>query len=372
MTTDEIIQKLYSVGWTKDVSKVLGENIYRYKGTGRSVVFDFDNTIICGDIGEKVLDYFSTHAYNYRPMHSGFSPEISIDGTLHKLEDFSALEYYTRFLSYSAESFEHDPYYKSIPYSWAVQIMEGISLKDLMDITQKVFPAPNTQRIKPFFYKPILELLVLLHRFEFDIKIITASNVWSVRKIIFEEVNPLLEKLNIDQYNNTPGISSENIIGMEVLLKNRHDGHLRKDKHLLSEIPGYADLDDSVMDEWLLSSSLNFPVTAYEGKPAAYYKHFGTEQPLFCFGDTTSDIDLLKMAEQPIWLARMENPLEIEKVWNLWKAKDFLKNNVQPIEAEIICDFLNWEMLKDEDFLNQYSNNYELRKSLKILREIQG
>ncbi|MEX2590580.1 MAG: hypothetical protein WD334_10290 [Chitinophagales bacterium] len=369
MPEDELVQQLYDAGWTSHIARMLGENIYKYRHSGRSVVFDFDNTIICGDIGEKVLRYFSENQYAFKPMHSGFSPDIYFEGQLFRLEDFSALEYYNTFLSYSALSFKQDPHYKSIPYSWAVQIMEGLSLRQLLDITKAVFPQlnnPEAKREKPFFYTPILKLMAMLQRYDYDIKIITASNVWSVRKIILEAVNPILAKWN-NSKNKTAAIKAENIIGLEVLLRHQSDGNLRKDRHLMEDFPDYSMLSGKILDEWILSPNLNFPVTAYEGKPAAYYKHFGNAQPLFCFGDTTSDIDLLKMAEQPVWLARMEDSLEVEKVWRGWNAKAFLRNNVQAIESNVLCSFLQWESLSNETFLKRHPNEKELRKSMEII-----
>ena len=364
MPLETLIEELQKSGWTPELSKLFAKNILRYKDSGRNVVFDFDNTVICGDIGEKVLRTFNSDFYQFKESHKGFSPVFQFNNELITLETKGALEYYNHFLSYSALNFNNDLYYKSIPYAWAVQIMEGLTLKDLLGITEKVFPAftqPDVTGIKPFIYPAILKLIELLQKNGFECRFITASNVWSVRKIILEIINPLLKEQDVSHL-----ISPDSVIGLEVLLQHKGSNELRKDQQLVN-VEDYTEMIKAEGDQWLLTPNLNFPVTAYDGKVAAYHKHFGLTQPLFCFGDTTSDINLLAIAKHPVWIAKMENPTEAEKIWNGWNGKSFIKDRIQPIDSEHHCKFLNWETLQNKEFSDIHPLKERLLESLRVI-----
>lgn len=364
MQLDKMIEELKHSGWTFELAKLFAENILQYKDLGRNVVFDFDNTVICGDIGEKVLHHFSDDYYQFKESHKGFSPVFHFNDELITLEAKGALNYYNHFLSYSALNFNNDLYYKSIPYAWAVQIMEGLTLKDLLGITEKVFPAfsqLDVEGIKPFIYPAILKLIELLQNNGFECRFITASNVWSVRKIILEVINPILSKEGVSHL-----VSPDSVIGLEVLLQHKTSHELRKDQQLVN-VEDYTEMIKAEGDQWLLTPNLNFPVTAYDGKVAAYHKHFGMTQPLFCFGDTTSDINLLAIAEHPVWIARLENPDESEKVWNGWSGKTFIRERIQPIDSEHHCKFLDWETLKNKDFSDTHPMKDRLLESLRLI-----
>lgn len=364
-----LVQELKNVGWTSNIAELLASEIIANKFSGKSVAFDFDNTVICGDIGERILSQFSAKYFQYKESHKGYSPSFPLTGKIIDLAEYSALDYYNHFLSYSALSFEQDPHYKSIPYAWAVQVMAGLPLSELMKITEAVFPYFNKDlketAAKPFIYPAMLKLISILQKYGFQSRFISASNVWSVRKIILEVLNPKLQELEAKALVLEP----ESVVGLEVLLQNKKNKHLYKDTALLKMDSAYAHLDKDALKDWLLSPNLNFPITAYEGKVAAYQKHYGNEKPLFCFGDTTSDLSLLEFAEKPIWIARIETPEETEKVWNGWNGKAYLGAYTQPIDSMHLQAFLSWEHLQDKTFLDKHPLKAELQKSLEILAE---
>jgi HAD superfamily phosphoserine phosphatase-like hydrolase len=140
-------------------------------------------------------------------------------------------------------------------YTWAVQIMAGLREELLRGWCRQLAAAwPN--------YRPeMADLRAGLEAEGFEIWIVSASNRW-----IVEAAAPTL------------GIPAERVLGIEVQVA---DG-------LLSPRPVY-------------------PRPCGQGKVDAIQKHIGVK-PVFAFGDSMGDFEMLGFADQPLVVGRRDRP----------------------------------------------------------------
>ena len=205
---------LKAAGWNATTRANLETLIQEGAGKQLPVVFDFDNTIICGDISEATLAVLAksgllnaarlppTLSPPFRPAgHSRIALQSCVDIT----------EYYLAFLTPSAHG-SADPSPLGNGYVWAVEVMEGLRPLDVVNATRTAFelsqsakPAfievtPSKRAFPvPFFYPEMVELLAALLRHRFDVWIVSAGNVWSIRWMVQHVLNPSLRRLGLGQ-----------------------------------------------------------------------------------------------------------------------------------------------------------------------------
>jgi hypothetical protein len=153
----------------------------------------------------------------------------------------------------------------------------------------------------PFFYPEMIELLAELLRHDFDIWIVSAGNVWSIRWMVLKVLNPRLRQLGLKQ-----GLRSHHILGVSTLLADQQD-RLYKDALLVRERAGYAALEERALAALRLTSRLQFPVPAYSGKLACVFDAIGRSPYLYA-GDSPGDHALMAWSQNRLWIARLEKP----------------------------------------------------------------
>ncbi len=279
------------------------------------VVFDFDNTLVCGDIGEATLAMLVRDGtLRLEQLPADLVPSFALrDGSIVSAGSVrDPTEYYEQLLDATVHG-PDDPAPLSDGYVWAAEIMRELTLRQVIGATEKVWALSAEHRIieievspggpaypVPFIYPEMAELLAALMRHDFEIWIISASNVWSVRWVITRMLNPRLSALGAH------GISSDHVIGVSSLLS-RPDGYLCKDAVLVRTDPGYAALEASAVAPYKLTRWLQFPVPTYSGKVAAIWDALG-EAPYLGAGDSPGDLPMLSFCEHRLWIARVEKP----------------------------------------------------------------
>src|SRR5262249_41587714 len=119
-----------------------------------------------------------------------------------------------------------DPQPLASGYVWAVEALEGLSPLDVTQATRDAFQLGlsakpcwievtpgKTSFPAPFFYPEMVDLVAELLRNQFDIWIISASNVWSVRWMVLHALNPQLRQRGLNA-----GLLPDHIIGISTLL----------------------------------------------------------------------------------------------------------------------------------------------------------
>ena len=313
--------KLTAPGWNEQTRQALEKLIQRGAGQGRPVVFDFDNTIICGDIGEATLAVLVRDG-RLKPARipETFSPSFRLpDGRRVALESGPDLtSYYEAYLAPTAHG-DRDPTPLANGYAWAVEVMAGLSPAEVVAATRKSreFARPHGSGVievtpgktsfpAPTFYPEMVELIAELVRQRFDVWIVSASNVWTVRWMVLHELNPRLHA-----HGARRGLRADHVVGVSTLLTDRRGG-LYKDALLVKADARYAALEEKSLQYFRLTSRLQFPVPTYSGKIACICDVIG-RRPYLCAGDSPGDHPMLAFSEHRLWVARLEKP-EFQKL----------------------------------------------------------
>jgi phosphoserine phosphatase len=307
---------LESPGWNKQTRRGLERLIGRGAGQGLPVVFDFDNTVICGDIGEATLAVMVREGILSSAKQSPTtSPPFRLpDGEKVSVETVTDLTaYYEAYLAPTVHG-DRDPTPLANGYAWAVEAMEGLSPADVVGATERSrkFAQPDgtgfievtpgkTGFPAPAFYPEIVELMAELLLARFDVWIVSASNVWTVRWMVKHELNPLLRERGL-----RTGLRADHVVGLSTLLRDQRGG-LHKDAVLVTENARYAALEAKALKQFRLTSLLHFPVPTYSGKIACIWDQIG-RRPYLCAGDSPGDLPMLAYSEHRLWIARLEKP----------------------------------------------------------------
>jgi hypothetical protein len=281
------------------------------------VVFDFDNTIVCGDIGEATLAVLArSGVLTPAKLARNSSPAFRIPGgnpmELSSCADVT--QYYEAFLAPTAHE-GHDPTPLANGYAWAVEVMENLRPLDIVNATRTAFEWPQptkpafievtpgkTAFPAPFFYPEAVELIAELVRLRFDVWIISASNVWSVRWMVLHALNPLLRRRGLKA-----GLPGSHVVGISTLLADRR-GRLYKDALLVREDDQYAAMAKKALAGLRLTSRLQYPVPTYSGKIAVVFDVLG-RNPYLAVGDSPGDHALLAVSQHRLWIARLDKPV---------------------------------------------------------------
>jgi hypothetical protein len=312
---------LQAPGWRKATRRALTDLIRRGAGKRLPVTLDFDNTIVWGDIGEAAFGVLVKKGLlSARRIPRTLSPSFRLPQgasvTFGSGTDLTA--YYEAFLAASAHG-AADPTPLANGYAWVVEIMEGLTPWDVVQATKEAYAcgelmqprmievtAGKTSFPAPFFYPEMVELIAELRRHEFDVWIISASNVWSVRWMVTKALNPLLEA-----HGAASGIPADHVVGISALLQDKAGG-LYKDTLLVRENQAYAALEESALRSFRLTSRLQYPVATYAGKVGCIWDVIG-RHPYLAAGDSPGDHAMLSFSEHRLWIMRMDKPAYQQK-----------------------------------------------------------
>ncbi len=306
-------------GWAPPVKARLDELVAARAGSGDAVVFDFDNTLICRDIGEATFAWLvENKKITAAALPAGVSPPLPSAKGGAPLTPSSApdlVHYYEAFLGASDED---DPAPHGDGYAWVVQAMAGLSPLDVVEATDRAFStglaesgAAESSRVgsslsgggyrRPFFYPRMVELTAELRKNGYDVWVISASNAWTVRRMVLAHLNPRLRDLG------APGIPPERVIGVSLLMIDRRTGALVKDRVLVAKNSSYANMNDSELGRYELTGRISYPLSAYHGKSALIDQYIG-RTPYLVAGDSPNDHAMLLKAKNRLWIARLEKP----------------------------------------------------------------
>lgn len=306
--------QLLSPGWSDCTRRALEQLIDRGAHQYLPVVFDFDNTLVAGDLQEATLAVLARHGVlTASRIAATLSPPFRLPGrgrvTLQSSADIT--EYYEAFLAPTAHG-ARDLTPLANSYAWAIEVLAGLRISDVVAATNEVcqlsrLPVPGhievtpgkTRYPVPTFYPEMVELMAELLRRKFDVWIVSATNVWSLRWMVKHELN-----VRLRDHGWPTGLRPDRIIGVSTLLTDRRDW-LYKDSLLVRENVRYAALDKQVLSTYRLTSRLQFPVPTYSGKVACILDAIGC-RPYLCLGDSPGDHAMLSFAENRLWLARLE------------------------------------------------------------------
>jgi len=285
-------------------------------GRGWPVAFDFDNTLVAGDIGEATLAVLTRRGWlPTAPIPNGVSPVFrDRAGQLVSPASRPDLTVYYEKLLDSTVHGSKDPHAFSTGYVWAVEAMAGLPLTKLVEATAEAYSLSKPGKLPtipvtpgrtgypaPFFIPEMVELVAQLVRHRFSVWIVSASNVWTVRWMVLHGLNPLLEQAGAAE-----GVNVAQVRGVATLLVDRRK-QLWKDSVLARDNRAYARLDRAALEPFRLTARLQFPVATYSGKVACLWDAL-EERPALAAGDSPGDHAMLTFAQRRLWVARLNKP----------------------------------------------------------------
>jgi hypothetical protein len=307
---------LIGPGWNTKARKSLEQLIERGAGKGLPVVFDFDNTIVSGDLSEAMLAVLAVQGrLTPDTICKSLCPPIVVPGKSHiKMEKCSdIMEYYEALLRLTIHG-DADPAPMSNGYVWATEALEGLTIAEAVAATATAFRLGQGLEPKhievtpggikypaPRFHAEMVELIAQLVRFEYDVWVVSATNVWSVRWVVIHELNPLLRMQGVRN-----GLRPDRVIGLATLLTDRK-GIFYKDSILVRENPDYAVLKGGMMKSLRFSRIVQYPAPVYSGKVACILDAVG-RNPYLCAGDSPGDHAMMLISRHRLWIDRIEKP----------------------------------------------------------------
>jgi len=227
----------------------------KFKIDQKRAVFDLDNTLLIGDIGDALFAQLKD---------AEKKDSVKMDGSR---INFSWTEYKNLIKTGKSEKAYRD----------VVKSMSGIPVKTVLAFTRELifndfmYIEIENERVPIPFVNPVMEILVVfLKKLNYEIFVISASNAMSVK---------LISKEFFD-------IPEENAYGIE--------SRIRKIDRELS----------------IFTNELIEPAPVGEGKAQLYFKEKGDILPLIVVGDSRWDIPLLKTVHKngiSIWVGEDEN-----------------------------------------------------------------
>ncbi len=266
-------------------------------------LFDFDNTIICRDLGDALFETIVRSGRGLNPdLLRATAPDLVEKHAEPPVE--ALLDRYERLCSATRHQEE---YAVAAPgYLWIVQLLAGSTPGDVVRWTHETWQAEATGRRNrlPFVYPAMATLLDALGRSGVTCYIVSATNVWSVRWAVQNSLNPLL----VEQFGSAAAIPTDRVFGVNMLLRERATGVHWTDTYLTRNEPGYAALDLDVLDRFEITPFFAPPMTTYGGKVGTIFQFVGSKRALLAAGDSLNDIPLLRFARNGLWIARLERP----------------------------------------------------------------
>jgi phosphoserine phosphatase len=302
-------------GWAPATRAWLEERIRRGAGRGWPVAFDFDNTLVCGDVGEATLAWLVKHRRLQPETVTALTPPFrTAAGKLveaARLPDLTA--YYEALLEGSGHG-AADPNPLTRGYLWAAEVLAGLGPDQVIRATAAVAAAAREGEVRwlevtpgrtayprPWFYPAMVELIAVLLRHRFAVWIVSASNVWSVRWMVLRVLNPRLRRFGV-----AGGVPPEQVVGVAPLVRDRREREF-KDRVLARTDAAYARLEPRALAGLRLTTHLDQPVPVYAGKVACLWDALG-RAPYLAAGDSPGDLPMLAFAEHRLWMARVEKP----------------------------------------------------------------
>jgi phosphoserine phosphatase len=181
--------------------------------------------------------------------------------------------------------------------------MANIQINEIIKNTELAIDNIAKAERPNLFYPEMIDLIGTLKLYGYEVNIVSASNVWSVRWLVINYLNPLLQ----DEYGDNIVISPQDVYGMNTLINDNTTQRLYKDEQLLHS-QNYRNLNSFEIEKYTLTSLINYPATSYYGKAATILKNISLDKIFLVAGDSPNDFAMQRLAENVLWIARLNKP----------------------------------------------------------------
>jgi phosphoserine phosphatase len=279
------------LGWDPAVETGLDEIFLPGSLAGRRAVFDFDGTVIAGDVTETVASrgwargIISAHAL-WSVL--GCANDPPHEGPFAAYEGIGA-----------SDNFDGFPHGHHAASALLAQAFAGLTVADVVTLTRHAVQDDVLARgpLRPL--DPVLDLIGRLHAAGAECWVLTAGLVWCVRTLMQDVINPAL----VARGGKSAAIPGGRVVGVSTLIR---DGSCWwSDRQLVRSERGhaYASLDELLLASLEITSAVVGPVTFGGGKVGAWLELPPFEPPLLMVGDGAGDVPLMRMSEHALWIA---------------------------------------------------------------------
>ncbi len=310
-------------GWRPEVYSALVQTIEANAFTGKVATFDFDNTTQGRDISESVLGAVDvTGLPNLSKIPKGVLPVLGKGKKSVKIAD-GAVKYYEKLAGLGTPGSGYvDTYGAYASLMMAAQVFAGQPLTSVYKATKKAYKGGAGLKDlttgkesmiggmpRAFVYPQMADLYGYLRSRGYDVWVVSAGVVWSVRYMVKFGLNPVIAA----KYGSAAQLPLDHVLAISTLLRDKRTGKLWTDKGIRKSAKTRAvlNLKPKALKRFEVTGMPSYPNSWAGGKVAAILEGIGRQKPFLAGGDALGDFEMLNAAENRLWIARLDKtPLQ--------------------------------------------------------------
>lgn len=314
---------LSTEGWRPETYDALVSLVMDESGSGKTAVFDFDNTTQARDVGEATVGQ-STVDKSVPPksIPAAVVPPIKTGQKTVRIEDGLAA-YYTALAGIGIP--ENDPFGPYPSNTIIAQYWTGRTVGDFVDAVTKAYAGgagekdleTGTEELvggfgRPFIYPQMADLYGFLRTNGYDVWVVSAGVTWAVRWMVKNALNPLI----VGKYGAAAALPLDRVVGVSTLLKDKRTGEILSDYALATGKPNtaFVNLDPAELKNFQVLALPDPPNSWRGGKVGAILNRVTRERPYLAGGDSDGDFEMLAHAQNRLWITRLDKPTLQEEV----------------------------------------------------------
>ncbi len=302
-------------GWNPQVRQELIRLVEGHRGRGEVALFDFDNTTQARDIGNATLAQLIVNGdISPATVSPALAPPFTTGGQRVSVADNGVWDYYNLFGNVVPQRG------LSVYDALYVLLTDGVNIGRSNAATRQAYAngagradvgrlrsvassiLPGAQR--PFVYPQMADLYGYLRDRGYDVWIVSASEVWTVRWMALNELNPVIRA----RWGARNQLPISHVIGVSTLMERESDGRFLVDDDLRGN-PRYLRGDPAILNDLRIhGANIREPGSSYYGKPANVLERIGTEKPFLVAGDSQGDFGNFRRARHRLWITRLQSP----------------------------------------------------------------
>jgi phosphoserine phosphatase len=277
--------------WDQEVAEGLAAILADPEIRGRRAVFDFDGTVIAGDVTETV----AARAWESGDLPShGLWSALGLTGEPGGRPPFSVYQALS-----DSDTVDGYPHAHHASSALLAQAFAGLTVEDVATLTRTTcrHPQASVGPLRPV--DPVVDLIGDLHSAGVECWILSAGLVWCVRTALDEVVNPVLASTHGEDHM----IPGERVVAVSTLLRDADswwsDRQLIRSPHG----PAYLGFHSALASQLHVTAAVVGPVTFGGGKVGAWHELAPDTAPLIMVGDGAGDVPLMRMSDHALWIA---------------------------------------------------------------------
>lgn len=303
------------MGWLPYTYEALTAAIDSGSGSGKTVVFDMDNTVLARDVSEAVIGYAQeTDALDTTKIPEELVPPVVVNGKTVSISSGPAT-YYEAVMHSGGDD---DPYREFASLPLIADMFAGHTVAEFVQLTASAYDNGSAAMEfqtgqyetlagmgRPVVYPQMADLLGNLRAHGYDVWIVSAAIGWSARWMILNAVNPMIEA----KYGPEAKIPPDHVIAVFNLMRDRTSGEFVSDRQLIGRgDSAYLTMDPNRLQE-LEILSLQGDLTSWRGGKAGVIAQHVSDGPIYlAAGDSFGDMEMMDLAANRLVVARLNSP----------------------------------------------------------------